>query len=139
MVAIAEALNACSVEHPVFYQDEVDIHLNPKIGTDECNQKRVVTPGQYEKYDLAGALHSVTGKVSYVGGGSKNLELFIRLLKHLESTVPAGKTITLIVDDYIIDKSRETLRWLKKHPKFIVIYQPFYSQWVNHVEWFLQV
>ncbi len=31
-LSIAEALNACSVEHPVFYEDEVDIHLNPKIG-----------------------------------------------------------------------------------------------------------
>lgn len=30
MVAIAEALNACSVEHPVFCQDEIDIHLNPQ-------------------------------------------------------------------------------------------------------------
>lgn len=47
------------------YEDEVDIHLNPKIGTDwqlRELQKRVVTPGQNEKYYLAGALHSGTGK-----------------------------------------------------------------------------
>lgn len=137
MAAIAEALSECSVEHPVFYEDEVDIHLNPKIGADwqlRGQQKRVVTPGKNEKYYLAGALHSGTGKVSYVGSSSKNSGLFISLLKHLKSTYRRAKTITLIVDNYIIHKSRETLRWLKKNPKFIVIYQPIYSPWVNHVE-----
>lgn len=34
MAAIHKALNECSAEHPVFYEDEVDIHLNPKIGAD---------------------------------------------------------------------------------------------------------
>jgi hypothetical protein len=30
MAAINVALASCSTEHPVFYEDEVDIHLNPK-------------------------------------------------------------------------------------------------------------
>ncbi len=83
MAAIHKALDECSTEHPVFYEDEVDIHLNPKIGADwqlRGQQKRVVTPGQNEKYYLAGALNSGTagqrdsgtGKASYVGGNSKN-------------------------------------------------------------------
>ena len=137
MAAIHKALDECSAEHPVFYEDEVDIHLNPKIGADwqrRGQQKRVVTPGQNEKYYLAGALHSGTGKVSYVGGSSKKSGLFISLLKHFKSTYRRAKTITLIVDNYIIHKSRETLRWFKKNPKYIVIYQPVYSPWVNHVE-----
>lgn len=69
MVAISASLAQCSQEHPVFYEDEVDIHLNPKFGADwqlRGQQKKVVTPGQNEKYFLAGALHSGTGKVSYV-------------------------------------------------------------------------
>lgn len=137
MVTIRKALDECSTEHPVFYEDEVDIHLNPKIGADwqlRGQQKRVVTPGQNEKYYLAGALHSGTGKVSYVGGNSKSSALFIALLKHLKATYRRAKTITLIVDNYIIHKSRETQRWLKANPKFRVIYQPVYSPWVNHVE-----
>ncbi|WP_349290289.1 hypothetical protein [Shigella dysenteriae] len=32
MAAIHKALDECSAEHPVFYEDEVDIHLHPKIG-----------------------------------------------------------------------------------------------------------
>ena len=32
MAAINEALGRCSADHPVFYEDEVDIHPNPKLG-----------------------------------------------------------------------------------------------------------
>ncbi len=32
MAIIRKALDECNAEHPVFYEDEVDIHLNPKIG-----------------------------------------------------------------------------------------------------------
>jgi len=136
MAAIREALEQCSTDPPVFYEDEVDIHFNPKIGADwqvRGKQKRVVTPGQNEKYYLAGALHSGTGKVSYVGSSSKNSSLFISLLECLRATYRRAKTLTLIVDNYIIHKSRETLRWLKENPKFRVIYQPVYSPWVNHL------
>ncbi|MGC9715529.1 IS630 family transposase, partial [Escherichia coli] len=83
---------------------EVDIHLTPKTGADwqlRGQQKRVVTPGQNEKYYLAGALHSGTGKVSYVGGNSKGSSLFSSLLKHMKATYRRAKTITLIVDNYI--------------------------------------
>ncbi len=34
MAEIREVLDKCSAEYPVFYEDEVDIHLNPKIGAD---------------------------------------------------------------------------------------------------------
>ncbi|CCG89031.1 Insertion element IS630 uncharacterized 39 kDa protein ISO-IS200 39 kDa protein [Erwinia piriflorinigrans CFBP 5888] len=69
-----------------------------------------------------------------MGGSSKISALFISLLKHLKAAYRRAKTITLIVDNYIIHKSRETLSWLKNNPKFRVIYQPVYSPWVNHAE-----
>lgn len=94
----------------------------------------MVTPEQNEKYYLAGALHSGTGKVSYVGGHSKSSTLIISLLRHLKATYRRAKTITLIVDNYTIHKSHERQRWLKANPKFSVIYQPVYSPWVNQVE-----
>jgi hypothetical protein len=56
------------------YEDEVDIHLKPKIDPDwqlRGQQKRVVTPGQNEKYYLAHAQHRGTGKVSHFGRKSK--------------------------------------------------------------------
>lgn len=84
LAAMREALENCSVDHPVFYQDEVDIHLNPKIGADwgfKGKQRKVATPGQNKKHYLAGALHSQTGQISYVGGERKTSDLFIALLE----------------------------------------------------------
>ncbi len=55
MAAIHEALAKCSAENPVFYEDEVDIHLNPKIGADwqlRGQQKRVVTPARMKSIIL---------------------------------------------------------------------------------------
>ncbi|AJJ02930.1 transposase, IS630 family [Yersinia pseudotuberculosis] len=60
--------------------------------------------------------------MDYVSGVSKNFGLFINMLRKLKRTYRRAKTITLIVDDYIIHKSKKTLEWLKSNPKFIVIY-----------------
>lgn len=68
----------------------MDIHLNPAIGADwqlRRQQKRVVTPGQNEKYYLGGTLHNGTGKVSYVVVTVKVSALLISLLlqaRHLQ-------------------------------------------------------
>lgn len=116
--------------------------MRPKTGADwelRGHQKRVVTPGQNEKYYLAGALHSGTGKVSYVGGGSKSSVPLISLLKYRKAAYRRAKTITLIVDNYIIYKSQENQSLQKANPKFRGIYQPVYSPWVNHVERLWQV
>ncbi|BHI70977.1 hypothetical protein JNE17039_45270 (plasmid) [Escherichia coli] len=54
-----KALDECSTEHPVFYEDEVDIHLNPKIGADWQllgQQKRGgARRDRMKKYYLTGA------------------------------------------------------------------------------------
>jgi hypothetical protein len=55
----------------LLYVDEVDIHLNPKIGPDYMlrgQQKQVLTPGRNEKRYLAGALHARTGRLAWVEG-----------------------------------------------------------------------
>ena len=57
------------------YLDEVDVHLNPKIGLDWMNcgtQKQVMTPGKNVKRYLCGAMDASTGLVSWVRGERKN-------------------------------------------------------------------
>lgn len=137
LAAIKSALDNCSAGHPVFYEDEVDIHLNPKIGADwgfRGRQRLVPTPGQNEEYYLAGALNAGTGRVLYVGRHSKCSEIFNRLMKHLKKTYRKAKTIMLIVGNYIIHKSKKTQAWLKQNPKFTLLFQPVYSPWVNKIE-----
>jgi len=136
-LVIEQALDQARPEHPVFYQDEVDIDLNPKIGADwmpEGQQKRIATPGQNQKHYLAGALHSGTGKTHYVSGSSKSSDLFIRLLETLRRTYRRAKTITLVLDNYIIHKSRKVEYWLKNNTKFRLLFLPVYSPWLNPIE-----
>ncbi|QUN04495.1 IS630 family transposase [Shewanella yunxiaonensis] len=137
LAAIKAALDNCNADNPVFYEDEVDIHLNPKIGADwgfRGKQRLVATPGQNEKYYLAGALHADTGTVKYVGSDSKCSALFIRLMELLRKSYRKAKTITLIVDNYIIHKSKKVQAWLSNNPKFTLLFQPVYSPWVNKIE-----
>ncbi|EAV9251510.1 IS630 family transposase [Salmonella enterica] len=136
-LVIDQALAQEQTAHPVFYQDEVDIDLNPKIGADwmpKGQQKRIATPGQNQKHYLAGALHSGTGRVHYVSGSSKSSDLFISLLETLRRTYRRAKTITLVADNYIIHKSRKVERWLEENPKFRVLFLPMYSPWLNPIE-----
>jgi transposase len=90
--------------------DEVDIHLNPKIGPDwmlRGQQKMVLTPGKNEKRYLAGALNTVTGHVSYVEGSRKTSELFIRLIDHLlDEEYPRYVRLHVVLDNFRIHSSR---------------------------------
>lgn len=92
----------------VFYEDEVDIHLNPKIGLDwmvEGQQKEVLTPGKNEKRYLAGALDVRTGIVVWVEGERKTSYLFLDLLDRLRQRYPQERCLHLILDNYRIHKS----------------------------------
>ncbi|WP_391528947.1 IS630 family transposase [Photorhabdus akhurstii] len=137
MAKIAEAKANISEKHPVFYEDEVDIDFNPKIGADWCfkgQQKRVITPGKNEKHYLAGCLNAQTEQVTYVKGIKKNSDLFIKMLDELNHQYPHAETLTLILDNYGIHKSQKVKEWLARHPKFTLLFLPVYSPWLNKIE-----
>lgn len=94
-----------------FYLDEVDIHLNPKIGCDWMNrgtQKQVMTPGQNVKQYLAGAMNAASRKLTWVRGQWKNSLLVIALIGQLVEEHPQAKVIHLVLDNYKIHDSRAT-------------------------------
>ncbi len=127
MANIDAALARGDADNPVFYEDEVDIDLNPKLGADwmfRAQQKRVVTPGQNAKHYLAGVRHAGHGRVLYVCGIKKNSSLFIAMLEKLRRHYRRAKTITLILDNYIIHKSQQTERWLKKKEHQVLLGVP---------------
>jgi transposase len=95
------------------YEDEVDIHLNPKIGLDwmgQGQQKEVVTPGQNQKRYLAGALDVRTQRLIWVEGEKKTSDLFIALLVKLWEAFPEAKVIHVILDNFRIHTSQIT-KW----------------------------
>jgi transposase len=87
------------------YEDEVDVHLNPKIGLDWMGygqQKEVATPGQNVKRYLAGALDVRTGRLLWVEAAQKNAGLFVALLAKLYHHYPKARVIHVILDNYRI-------------------------------------
>jgi transposase len=106
---IRRLLDTLPANEVALYGDEVDIHLNPKIGWDWMLpglQKQVVTPGQNEKRYLAGALDARTGMLYWVEGKKKNSDLFVALLAKLIDRYPESHAIHLIVDNYRIHTSK---------------------------------
>ena len=94
----------------VVYEDEVDIHLNPKIGLDwmvRGQQKQVRTPGNNVKGYVAGALNGKTGELIWVEGERKNSLLFLRLLWKLVTHYRDATVIHVILDNYSIHSTRQ--------------------------------
>ena len=137
MKAIEAALKQASRRAPVFYVDEVDIDLNPRIGACWSRQGRqttIPTPGKNRKRYLAGALNAVTGNVVWVEWHRKTSELFILLMAELRRRYRGARKITLILDNYVIHKSAMTRCFLESHAKFRLLFQPAYHPWVNRIE-----
>jgi transposase len=109
--AIRRLLATLPRRHKAVYEDEVDIHLNPKIGLDwmvRGQQKEVVTPGKNVKRYLAGAWDVQSGLVSWVEGERKTSALFIALLDRLRKDYPRAPVIHVILDNYRIHNSQIT-------------------------------
>lgn len=103
-------------EEVVLFADEVDIHLNPKIGRDYMlsgTQKSVLTPGKNQKRYLAGALNARTGRLTFVEYHRKNSDLFILQLWKLLDDYPNARKIHIILDNYRIHSSQRTQIALK--------------------------
>jgi transposase len=108
--SIREILENLSHDEVAVYEDEVDVHLNPKIGLDwmvRGQQKEVETPGQNEKWYLAGAKDARTGELIWVEGAKKNSLLFIRLLWELTQKYSEAKKIHVILDNYSIHHTEQ--------------------------------
>lgn len=122
----------------VLYVDEADIDLNPRIGLTYIKrgqQPLVLTPGQNVKYYVAGALNSRTGKIVYTHGPRKNSDLFVSLLEGLASAYRRARTIHLVLDNYIIHKSRNAMQALAGFQGRIQLhFLPPYSPENNRIE-----
>lgn len=107
---IQHLLDNLAEDEVAYWEDEVDIHLNPKIGLDwmvRGQQKEVTTPGQNEKRYLAGAQNCRTGELVWTEGEKKNTLLFIFLLWELVQLNREAKVIHVILDNYSIHHTEQ--------------------------------
>lgn len=125
-------------DEPVFFEDEMDVHLNPKIGRDwmlKGHRRYVRTPGQNRKQFVAGALNAATGKLTWVDGESKASDLFCRLVWKVVGEHRNARRIHFIVDNYIIHSSKKTKRFLAQFGDRVVLhFLPPYCPDDNRIE-----
>src|SRR5262249_7305913 len=107
-----------------YYEDELDVHLNPKIGRDWMlpnMQKTALTPGKNVKRYVYGAL-SVDGReLIYMTSKKKNADGFVNFLHRLKKKNPRARRIHLVLDNYIIHKCGKTERALTQFGKLFVL------------------
>lgn len=123
----------------LFFADELDINLLPKVGYQwmpKGEQVEVRTPGTNEKRYLAGALALTTGTITYCVWYRKQTGLFLDLLETLERTHPAPlfSHLTVVADNAKIHHAQKVQQWLAAHPRFEVLYLPTYCPRANPIE-----
>lgn len=123
----------------VVFQDEVDIHLNPKIGAcwmQRGQQAEVVTPGNNEKKHLAGSLHWRTGRLILSPPGKRrNAELFVAHLDDLRRRLRCYQVIHVVCDNARFHNCRKTNEYLERWGDRIQLhYLPKYAPETNPIE-----
>ena len=123
----------------LFFADELDINLLPKVGSQwmpKGKQVEVRTPGTNEKRYLAGALDVTTGLITPCVWYRKQTGLFLELLDTLDRTYPAPLflQLTVVVDNAKLHKAKKVQQWLVAHPRFALLYLPTYCPDANPIE-----
>jgi transposase len=127
----------------LLYEDEVDLNLLPGIircWTRRGSQRKILTPGKNVKRYGFGAVNFVTGRLTYQVGEHKNSDGFITLLEQIVAQYCPGETysgpkIGLVVDNYIIHRSKKTQAILDKYADRIeIVPLPTYSPKLNVIE-----
>jgi transposase len=127
----------------MLYQDEIDLNLLPGVircWTRRGEQRKICTPGQNQKRYGFGAVNFVTGQLTYRVGERKNSDGFCALIELIvQEYCPGedyrGPKIGLVVDNYIIHRSKKTLACLEKYAdRLEVIPLPTYAPKLNVIE-----
>lgn len=140
----------------LLYEDEVDLDLLPGVigcWTRRGSQIKVRTPGQNEKRYGYGAVDYVSGRLVRRVEERKRSDGFCALVGQIAAEYPptcpeskkvgpdsqppcTGRKVVLVLDNYIIHKSKQTQAMLDQHRSWLeVFYLPTYSPHLNPIEW----
>jgi hypothetical protein len=129
LARIRYAFEQVRVGAALFFADELDISLLPKVGYQwmpQGAQVAVMTPGTNEKRYLAGALEVATGRTQHCVWYRKTTGLFVDLLATVDRTYPAAQFthLTVVADNAKIHKAAAVEKWLTAHPRFDLLFLP---------------
>jgi transposase len=87
---------------------------------------------------LFAALNTANGEVYGLCQQKHRHQEWLRFLRMIDQTVPAGKEIYLICDNYSTHKHERVQRWLEAHKRFHACFTPTSASWLNMVERFFR-
>lgn len=141
-------------------RDVVGLYLNPPeralvFCVDEKSQIQALdrtqpllplAPSQVERHthdyvrngitSLFAALNIATGEVIGKCHRKHRHQEFLKFLQTIESQVPAGMDVHLVMDNYGTHKTPAVKRWLLKRPHWHIHFTPTSASWLNQVERF---
>ena len=136
---IQALLRGLTTDETAVFQDEVDINLNPKIGS--CwmirgQQAEVVTPGNNVKRHLAGSLVWRTGTLLVSPAGSRrNADLFLAHLEDLRRRLRGWRRIHVICDNASFHNCRKVRDYLQRWGHRLRLhFLPKYAPETNPIE-----
>jgi putative transposase len=139
--ALRRLLTNLPADEVAVFTDEVDIDLNPKIGSmwmRRGQQAAVATPGDNAKRYLAGSMNWRTGKLWVTEGAKRDGELFVRHLEDLRRRLRRYRVIHVICDNARFHQAAKCKRlgeYLKCWGQRIVLhYVPLYAPETNPIE-----
>jgi transposase len=136
---IQQLLTTLPPDETAVFQDEVDVHLNPKIGATwmlRGQQAEVVTPGNNRKCHLAGSLVWGTGTLLVSSPESRrNADLFLAHLDDLRARLRSWKRIHVICDNARFHDCRKVREYLERWGHRLTLhFLPKYAPETNPIE-----
>jgi transposase len=87
---------------------------------------------------LFAALNTANGEIYGLCQQKHRHQEWLRFLRMIDKTIPAGKEIYLICDNYATHKHERVQRWLERHKRFHVRFTPTSASWLNMIERFFR-
>jgi putative transposase len=136
---IRQLLTDLPPDETAVFEDEVDVHLNPKIGSmwmKRGEQAEVQTPGNNRKCHVAGSLVWGTGTLLVSRPTPRrNTAQFLSHLDDLRSRLRSWRRIHVICDNATFHKSRAVQEYLARWGHRITLhFLPAYAPQTNPIE-----
>jgi transposase len=139
--ALRQLLANLPADEVAVFEDEVDINLNPKIGSmwmRRGQQAEVETPGDNDKRYLAGSMSWRTGTLWVTAGTKRDGALFVRHLEDLRLGLRRYRVIHVICDNarfHQAAKCKRLQEYLRRWGHRIQLhYLPLYAPETNPIE-----
>lgn len=91
----------------------------------------------YERHgvtSLFAALNVQTGEAITACHRRHRHQEFLKFLEKIESSVPAGPEIHIVMDNYGTHKVAKVRRWFARHPRYHLHFTPTSASWLNLAE-----